>query len=138
VLAQPWQQGTQRVAFRTHRGLGQRGAGGVHMRAAGKLGWLGLAAVYDHHVVAPGQQLARDPPADEQGAAEDEDPHAATGPARPRAALPGRPGRRQRSSSSSVASKVKTCGPICKLQPGGSGLGSVPIRVHCSPPGGLK
>ena len=36
------------------------------------------------------------------------------------------------------ALKVKTCGPICKLQPGGSGLGSVPIRVHCSGPGGLE
>jgi hypothetical protein len=31
--------------------------------------------VHDHHVVAPGQQLQRDAPADEHGAAEDKDPH---------------------------------------------------------------
>jgi hypothetical protein len=52
---------------------------GVHMRAAGQFGRLGLAPVHDHHVVAPGQQLQRDPPADEQGAAEDQDPHTASG-----------------------------------------------------------
>ena len=110
------------------------------MRAAGKLGRLGLAPVHDHHVVAPGQQLRRDPPADEQSAAEDEDPHAATGPARPGAAIRCRCHLRwrHRSSSGSAGSKVKIRGPICMLQPGGSGLGSVPIRVHCSGPGGLE
>jgi len=51
------------------------------VRAAGQLGRLGLAPVHDHHVVAPGQQVQRDPPADEQRAAEDKDPHAATPPA---------------------------------------------------------
>ena len=59
---------------------------GVHMRAAGQFGWLGLAPVHDHHVVAPGQQLQRDPPADEQGAAEDKDAHAASGRCRTRPA----------------------------------------------------
>jgi hypothetical protein len=45
---------------------------------------------------------------------------------------------RQRSSSGSASLKVKICGPICRFQPGGSGLGSVPIRLHCSSPGGLR
>ncbi len=108
------------------------------MRAAGQLGRLSLAPVHDHHIVAPGQQLQRDPPADEHGAAEDEDPHAATGAARPGAATRCHRRWRHRSSTGSAGEKVKTCGPICKLQPGGSGLGSVPIRVHCSGPGGLE
>src|SRR5208282_3250972 len=44
--------------------------------------------------------------------------------------------RPHRSSPGPVSWKVKTCRPMRRLQPGGSGTGSVPIRVHSSAPGG--